>query len=104
MYKLYFYDKAAYKQSVHQKLSGLANGSYTVSAWVKESVYGGKPTTVCIGEHGGSTLYTNINPSNTYTKINSMVNVTNRQLDIGFYADSPGNTSLQIDDVSIVKN
>ncbi|WP_162463136.1 carbohydrate-binding protein [Paenibacillus psychroresistens] len=106
MNKLYFHNNNAFKQSVHQKLSGLTNGSYTVSAWVKERVYGGNPLTVRmeLADYGGSALYANINPSDVYTKISRSVNVSNGQLDIGFYLDSPGNTSLQIDDVSIVKN
>ncbi|MEX2462336.1 MAG: carbohydrate-binding protein [Paenibacillaceae bacterium] len=105
-YKLYFYDHAPFKQSVHQLLTGLDNGSYTVSAWVKERVYGGIPTTVRmeLGHFGGATVYRNINASTAYSAINSTVKVTNGQLDIGFYVDSPGRTSFQIDDVSIVKN
>ncbi|MDQ0877023.1 hypothetical protein QFZ77_005682 [Paenibacillus sp. V4I3] len=104
-YKLYFWDTKAYKQSIHQKLTGLSNGSYTVSAWVKETLYGNKPTTVRmeLREHGAKTVYKNISPIKGYQRIQATVNVTNGSLDIGFYVDSPGLTSLQIDQVSIEK-
>ncbi|MBD0379032.1 carbohydrate-binding protein [Paenibacillus sedimenti] len=104
--KLYFWDTKAYKQSVHQKIYGLTNGTYTVSAWVKETVYGDKPKTVRmeIGSHGGKTVYKNITPSSGYQRIHATVQVSSGQLDVGFYVDSPGLTSLQIDEVSVVKN
>ena len=104
-YKLYFWDTKAYKQSMHQKLTGLRNGSYTVSAWVKETLYGNKPTTVRmeLSEYGAKTVYKNISPTKGYQRIQATVNVTNGSLDIGFYVDSPGLTSLQIDQVSIEK-
>lgn len=104
-YKLYFWDTKAYKQSIHQKLTKLPNGSYTVSAWVKETLYGNKPTTVRmeLSEHGAKTIYKNISPTKGYQLIQATVNVTNGSLDIGFYVDSPGLTSLQIDQVSIEK-
>lgn len=104
-FKLYFWDTKAYKQSVHQKFTGLANGSYTVSSWVKETVYGNKPTTVRmeLTGYGGNQAYRNILPTPAYQQIQSTVQVTNGSLDIGFYVDSPGLTSLQIDQVSIEK-
>ena len=104
-YKLYFWDTKAYKQSMHQKLIGLQNGTYTVSAWVKETLYGNKPTTVRmeLRGYGAKTVYRNISPTKGYQRIQATVNVTNGSLDIGFYVDSPGLTSLQIDQVSIEK-
>ncbi|GGI43638.1 hypothetical protein GCM10008018_03120 [Paenibacillus marchantiophytorum] len=104
-FKLYFWDAKAYKMSVHQKLSALPSGTYTISAWVKETVYGKTPSTVRmeLAGYGGKAVYNSILPSSGYQLIQSTVKVINGSLDIGFYIDSPGLTSLQIDDVSIVR-
>ncbi|MGO4276734.1 dextranase, partial [Paenibacillus sp. TAF58] len=79
--------------------------SYTISAWVKETLYGNKPTTVRmeLSDDGSKTIFKNISPAKGYQQIQANVTVTNGSLDIGFYVDSPGLTSLQIDQVSIVK-
>ncbi|UJF35002.1 carbohydrate-binding protein [Paenibacillus hexagrammi] len=102
-YKLYLWDTKAYKQSVHQVVSGLDNGYYTVSAWVKETVYGQTPTIVRmeVADYGGNPVYQPISPSSSYRQVQSKVHVTNGQLNIGFYVNSPGLTSLQIDNVKI---
>jgi len=104
--KLYFWGITAYQQSAHQLVSGLEDGSYTVSTWVKLTLYGKTPKTVRmeVAQYGGNKLFKNISPSTKYQKISATVNVTNGQLDIGFYVDSLGYTSLQIDKVEIVKN
>ncbi|MDD9268751.1 hypothetical protein ACFPES_17055 [Paenibacillus sp. GCM10023248] len=104
-YKLYFWNTQAYKQSVHQMLTGLPNGTYTLSARVKETVYGNKPNTVRmeLSEYGGSPVYKNIVPTAGYVRIQASAKVSNGRLDIGFYVDSPGLTSLQIDQVTVEK-
>jgi hypothetical protein len=51
---------------------------------------------------GGVTLYENIPHTTGYTQISEMVTVTNGQINIAFYENAPGNTNLQIDDVSII--
>ncbi|MDI4644336.1 glycoside hydrolase family 66 protein [Cohnella hashimotonis] len=105
-FKLYFWHTAAYQQSVHQVKTGLANGSYTLSAWVKATAYGGAPT-FCRMEatnNGSGDLYTNMTVDGTWRYYTSTVTVSNGQLDIGFYVNSPGSTSMQIDDVALVKN
>jgi len=105
-YKLYFWDTAPYQQSVHQVKTGLANGSYTLSAWVKATAYGGAPS-YCRMEataNGSGDVYTNMTVDGTWRLYTSNVTVSNGQLDIGFYVNSPGSTSMQIDDVTLVKN
>ncbi|MBM7568629.1 glycoside hydrolase family 66 protein [Paenibacillus sacheonensis] len=105
-YKLYFWSTAAYQQSVHQVVSGLTNGSYTLTGWVKATAYGGSPT-FCRMEaanFGGSTVYANMTVDGVWRQYSSTVNVTNGQLDIGFYINSPGSTSMQIDDIALTKN
>lgn len=103
-YKCYFWGSTAYQQSIHQLRTGITNGSYTVKAWVKQNT--GTPT-ICrmeVGSYGGSTVYQNISSGSTYQQVSATVTVTNGQLDIGFYTQSPGNTNLQIDDVELLKN
>lgn len=105
-YKLYFWDTAAYQQSVHQVVTGLSSGSYTLTGWVKATAYGAAPS-FCRMEaanFGGSSVYTNMTVDGTWRQYSSTFNVTNGQLDIGFYINSPGSTSMQIDDVVLTKN
>jgi hypothetical protein len=105
-YKCYFWSDNSYKQSIHQIINGLDSGSYTLRAWVKLSVYGGTPYTArmeAIGI-GGADQYYSITPDGIWKPIELTMNITSGQIDIGFYVHSPGRTSLQIDDVEIIKN
>ncbi|MDP4094083.1 MAG: carbohydrate binding domain-containing protein [Bacillota bacterium] len=105
-YKLYFWSTNAYQQSVHQIPAGLSSGSYTVKAWVKATAYGGQPS-FCrmeLAEYGGTAQYINMNVDGSWHQYTGTVNVTNGQLNIGFYCNSPGSTSMQIDDVQFFKN
>lgn len=104
-YKLYFWSESPYQQSAHQIVTGLANGSYMLRAWVKASAYGGQPS-YCRMEaldHGADT-YMNMIVDGKWREYSSTFEVTNGQLDIGFYVASPGSTSMQIDDVELIKN
>lgn len=104
--KLYFWNGSAYKQSVHQVKTGLANGSYTLKVWVKATNFG-SPAITCRMEatnYGGTDTYTNMTVDGVWRQYSCTVNITNGQLDIGFYVDSPGSTSMQIDDVQLYKN
>lgn len=103
-YKCYFWGTSAYQQSIHKLQTGLTNGSYTVKAWVKQNT--GTPT-ICrmeVTNYGGSAVYVNIPKGTSYVQYTATVNVTNGQLDIGFYTSSPGNTNMQIDDVELWRN
>ena len=104
-YKLYFWSESPYQQSAHQIITGLANGSYTLRAWVKATAYGGQPS-YCRMEaldHGADT-YTNMIVDEKCRQYSCTFEVTNGRLDIGFYVASPGYTSMQIDDVELIKN
>ncbi|MCF6093616.1 hypothetical protein L1765_06390 [Microaerobacter geothermalis] len=105
-YKLYFWNTSPYEQSVHQIFNDLPNGSYNVSAWVKLQAYSGVDPTYSrmeLSNYGGSQINVNFSPSANWQQINTTVNITNGQLDLGFYLNADGNTSLQIDDVIISK-
>ncbi|MBC2579500.1 glycoside hydrolase family 66 protein [Clostridium sp. DJ247] len=102
--KAYFFNTNSYTQKLEQTVTGLSNGVYTVSAWVKQNT--GTPS-LCrmeLTNYGGSAAYTNISSGSTYQQIQGTVNVTNGQVNIAFYISAPGNTNLQIDDVELWKN
>ncbi|RBW68313.1 hypothetical protein DS031_17485 [Bacillus taeanensis] len=101
--KLFFYSSSAYKQSLHQTITGLDDGTYYVTAKVKRQ--GTRPTTARmeVTQHGGSDVYVNIPGTSEYQNVSAKVTVTNGKIDVGFYVDSPGGTSLQVDDVKVTR-
>ncbi|WP_410512796.1 CBM35 domain-containing protein [Paenibacillus sp. BR2-3] len=101
--KLYFYASSAYKQSAHQTLTGLDNGTYTVTAKVKRT--GTTPTAsrLEVQQYGGADKFVDIPGTTGYQDVTATVNVTNGQIKFGFYVDSPGGTSLQIDNVQVTR-
>lgn len=104
--KLYFWNDSAYQQRVRQTKTGLVDGSYTIKAWVKATAYGGVPETVRMEatNFGGTDMYSDMIADGVWRQYSSTIEVTNGQLDIGFYVDSPGSTSVQIDDVQLYQN
>ncbi len=102
-YKLFFWSTTPYKQSVHQVRSGLVNGTYTVSAWVKLNAYGALPNVARmeLSEFGGTPVYSNMDAEGLWTKYSATANVTNGSIDVGFYVDGKANTSFQLDDVEL---
>ncbi|NGM82756.1 carbohydrate-binding protein [Paenibacillus sp. 7124] len=99
--KLYFWYVNAYQQSVHQIKTGLSNGSYTVTAWVKATANGSQPSAARLEVNGA---YTNFTVDGIWRQYTADVTVSGGQVDAGFYVNSPGSTSIQIDDVKLVKN
>lgn len=103
--RAYFYLANAYQQSIYQAIDVPENNTnYRFEAWVK--LKNTTPTTARaeISNYGGSQI--NYNISNTggweYISIDNIY-VTNGQIGVGFYVDSPGGTTLHIDDVRITK-
>lgn len=104
-YKLYFWSESAYKQSIHQIKTDLDNGTYTLKAWVKATAYGQEPN-VCRMEaldNGNTDQYIDVNVDGEWRQYECTFEVTNGQVDIGFYCDSLGKTSMQIDKVELWK-
>lgn len=103
--RAYFYLSGAYQQSIHQVISvPTNNANYKFEAWVK--MKNTTPTTgrAEITNYGGSALYYNITNDGVWKYISiSNIYVTNGQVDVGFYVDSPGGTTLHIDDVRLTK-
>jgi hypothetical protein len=101
--KLYFWSDTAYKQSVHQVISNLKNGWYTLRCMVKLTAHGSKPRTARIElqSTGSPDLFYDLQPNGQWVNHTLRVYVKSGQIDIGFYVDSPGATSMQIDDVQL---
>ncbi len=99
--KLYFWDTQDYKQSVHQKLTDLSMGRYTLKCMIKLTAYGGAPRTARIEltDYGGTNRYIDIPATGTWQPFSITVEVTSRNMDIGMYVDAQAFTSMQIDDV-----
>ncbi|NOV03492.1 TIM-barrel domain-containing protein [Paenibacillus planticolens] len=103
--RAYFFAAGAYQQSLHQTIAVPVNNvKYKVEAWVR--MKNTTPTTARmeVQNYGGSPIYMNISNSGVWKYISvSDVMVTNGQIDVGFYVDSPGGTTLHIDDVRVTK-
>ena len=95
---------AAHQAWVGQMVGGLANGTYTLKAWVISS--GGQSQKfMYANHHGGSQVQVNIPTTGTWTQITlSNINVTSGQCEIGFYENAAANDWMAIDDVTFTKN
>ncbi|MDX6208664.1 MAG: hypothetical protein QOE24_1055 [Frankiales bacterium] len=104
--KLYLWSTSAFQQSVHMN-AGMATppGTYRVSAWFRLHSYSGaKPTTARMEvthADGSSPQYVNLWLSDGWTYVSTTVSSPNAGLTTGFYLNAPGNTSLEIDDVTM---
>lgn len=110
-HKCYFWSASPYQQSIHKLQTGLENGSYTVKAWVKQNKGYPLKCRMEVANYGGPAVDVNIPHNESYVQYAATVNVTNGQLDIGFYIYSrnilsllTGYTDIQIDDVELWKN
>lgn len=103
--RAYFWAAGAYQQSIHQVISvPVNNANYKFEAWVR--LKNTTPTTARaeITNYGGSAIFSNISNDGVWKYISiSNIMVTNGQIDVGFYVDSPGGTTLHIDDVRLTK-
>lgn len=100
--KLYFYATSAFQESAHQVVS-VPNGTYTLRAWVKVTAGGSQPYTARMeaSSNGTNPLYTNMTVDGTWKHYTCNFYVSNGTIDVGFYLNSPGSTSMQIDDVEL---
>ncbi len=102
-YKLSHWSTSAYQVSTHQIKTGLANGTYRLSAWVKSS--GGQPTCQLFAkDFGGSEKNIDVPATNDwkYIEISNIV-VTNGKCDFGLRSNSPANKWASLDDVAFYK-
>lgn len=102
--RAYFHLNSSYKQSIHQGLE-VENGTYNVEAWVKVSNKAPVTARMEVKYYGGNDLYYDMpTQSSSWTKITLKdIKVTNGYIDVGFYVDSTGGTTVHIDNVKLVK-
>ena len=103
-YKTYFWSDQPYEQKIEQQLIRMENGSYTVTAMVKQNT--GNPTIsrMELSGFGGEPTYRDVPHGDEYVEISATAQVTNGQLNIAFYQEADDFANLQIDDVKIVKD
>jgi hypothetical protein len=100
--KLTHWKASAYRVYTYQTITGIANGSYTVKAWVKSSG-GQNKAAMDLKQYGGSTVSVAIpTTSGSYTQISSTVSVTTGKIEVGFWSDAKANNWINVDDVEIV--
>ncbi|WP_163537987.1 glycoside hydrolase family 97 catalytic domain-containing protein [Gracilibacillus sp. YIM 98692] len=95
-----WYDDA-YTAKVYQQVTELENGTYTVSAMVKQNNGIPEISRMELTGHGGDPVYTNIEHGDEYTQITETVEVTNGTLEIAFYQEALDEANLQIDNVTL---
>ncbi|TDN38345.1 hypothetical protein A8B98_23570 [Hymenobacter sp. UV11] len=97
------YRPEAYEVYTYQVVTGLANGTYTLNAWVKSS--GGQNTAQLQAKnYGGAALSSAIGASpGTWVQVAVQnISVTNGQCEIGFYSKANASNWLYFDDVTLV--
>ncbi|MFC5530496.1 TIM-barrel domain-containing protein [Cohnella yongneupensis] len=103
--RAYFYASSAYQQSIHQVVAvPVNNANYKFEAWVRLQYTNPTTARAEISNYGGSAIYGNISNDGVWKYISiDNIYVTNGQIDVGFYVNSPGGTVLHMDDVRITK-
>ncbi|TVT37824.1 T9SS type A sorting domain-containing protein [Hymenobacter setariae] len=94
-------NSGAYEVYTYQTVTGLANGTYSLSAWVKSS--GGQPIAQLQAQNfGAGTLTTAITATNgDWVKVSvNNIRVTNGQCEIGFYSKAKNDQYIYFDDVA----
>lgn len=99
--KFWVWSADSYSAKVEQTVSNLANGSYRVTAMVKQNNGSPNISRMELSGYGGNPVYTDIPHSDSYLQITGIASVTNGALQIAFYQDAPGYTNLQIDSVEL---
>jgi predicted Rdx family selenoprotein len=97
------YRPEAYQIYTYQTVTGISNGTYTLSAWVKSK--GGQPVAQLRAKnYGGNSLSANIPASvDTWVQITiPNVNVTNGQCEVGIYSQANAGQWLYFDDFILV--
>lgn len=103
-YKLTHWKAAAYEASTYQTITGLANGTYSLTAWI---LNGGGQNEVHLyaKNYGGSELQQDLPVSAAkWVKIRiDNIQVTNGQIEIGVYSDANAGNWINMDNVKLYK-
>ncbi|CAL9322514.1 glycoside hydrolase family 53 protein [Streptomyces sp. SudanB182_2057] len=99
-HRLSHYSASAYKAETYQYLSGLANGNYKLTAWVRSSG-GQKAAYIALKNCGGAEQRTDLPVSSSgWIRIVTPVNVTNNQCTISINSDANAGNWINVDDVT----
>ncbi len=99
------WNSADYSVYTYQTLTGLTNGLYTLTAWVKSNVVSGQGINCMEAiNYGGNSTYA-IPPEASEWEMIVLkdINVTNGQCTIGFYSGTLANYWYSVDDVNFFK-
>jgi len=99
-YKLTFWNDSDYSCSIYQTITGLENGTYSLSAWIMSN--GGQNTCqIYAKNYGGSEVNAKVPVSDiNWNKVTvDGIKVTNGQCEIGLYADANGGDWCNIDHI-----
>lgn len=102
-YKLTFWQDQAYEASAYQNVSGISDGTYTLSAYVMS---GGEFDTnqLYIKNYGGAELNTAVVKTSEWTKITIKdIPITTGACEIRVYSKASANAWTNVDFVSLVK-
>lgn len=103
VYRGVHWNSSAWNQvNTYQLKTGLANGRYVFSAWVKANASIGF---LYVGLHNSSADYTTreIPQTETWTQLSMIVEVTNGQCQFGIASAGSGNQWIAFDDVSFTR-
>lgn len=100
--RAYFYSANAYQQSIHQIVTA-EPASYSLDFWVK--CFNTQPTVARaeIKNGDGTTTYVDLQNTDSWKHYSVDGLRLEGDVDIGFYVNSPGGTTLQIDGVKLKK-
>ncbi|GHE03297.1 glycosyl hydrolase 53 family protein [Streptomyces alanosinicus] len=99
-YRLTQYAASAYKVETYQYLSGLTDGTYTLTAWVRSS--GGQNAAyIALKNCGSAEQRTDLPISSTgWIRIVTPINVTNSQCTISINSDANAGNWINVDDLT----
>lgn len=103
--RAYFYAAGPYQQSIHQVINVPENNAYySLEAWVRLKNTTPQVARAEIMDYGGAPIYYDIHKGGIWKLITIKdIYVTSGKIDVGFYVDSPGGTTLHIDEVRIIR-
>ncbi|MFF9143935.1 glycosyl hydrolase 53 family protein [Streptomyces sp. NPDC014861] len=102
-FRLSHWSSRAYKVRTYQYLTGLANGSYTLTAWVRSSG-GQKAAYLALKDCGGAEQRTDLPVSTSgWIRIVTPVRVTKHRCTISVTSDANAGNWINVDDVSFTR-
>jgi arabinogalactan endo-1,4-beta-galactosidase len=101
-YRLTHWSPAAYQVETYQRLTGLANGHHTLTAWVRSS--GGQNSAhLVLKGRGGREERTDLppTPNGSWVRLVTSVKVTDHRLTVGIVSDANAGNWINVDDVTL---